>query len=56
MKIRLMGTKEEINKVLQDLVKQQEKEAFNSISVSSLYENRNSVNVYRCYIDVELKK
>lgn len=53
MKIRIMGTEEEL-KVAKNYYSELSKENYvKSISISNFYPNRNSNNQYRFYIDIE---
>lgn len=55
IKIRLSGTKEELIAIAYRLRKTvATSEQVKSMSISPLYANRNSVNIYRLYVDVEL--
>ncbi len=54
MKIRVTGTKQECEQAQQYYSKfGTNKEMVRSCSISILYPNRNSVNQYRVYIDIE---
>lgn len=53
MKIRIMGTEEEL-KVAKNYYSELSKENYvKSISISNFYPNRNSFNICRLYIDIE---
>ena len=55
MKIRIMGTKEELE-VASSYYRSLEKEDFiKSVVVSKQYQNRGSSTVFRLYIDIEYK-
>lgn len=55
MKIRITGTIEELT-IAKDYYNSLAQEKFiNSITISALYKNRNSINQYRIYIDIEYK-
>lgn len=53
MKIRVMGTKEECEQAQRYYLSLGNTDGVKSVSVSTLYSNRGSVNIYRVYIDVE---
>lgn len=52
MKIRIMGTSEECKKMQALFNSMSVLDGVQSVSVSDLYPNRNSTNVYRVYIDI----
>lgn len=55
MKVRIMGTKAECE-MAQSYYKQygvDNKDFVKSLSVSNLYSNRNTFNIYRVYVDIE---
>ena len=53
MKIRVMGTKEECEQARRYYSALSGDENVKSVSISDLYPNRNSFNIFRVYIDVE---
>lgn len=53
MKIRVTGTASECEAAREYYLSLGEQENVKSVSVSKPYANRNSVNVYRLYVDVE---
>lgn len=53
MKIRVMGTKEECEQAQRYYLSLGNTDGVKSVSVSTLYSNRGSVNIYRVYIEVE---
>ena len=55
MKIRIMGTEEEL-KVAKEYYSGLTKEDYiKSVTISDFYPNRNSYNQYRLYIEIEYK-
>ena len=53
IKIRISGTKEELTAIAQRFKQLATQPQIRSMSISSLYANRNSANVYRLYVEVE---
>lgn len=53
MKIRVMGTKEECEQAQRYYLSLGNTDGVKSVSISELYPNRNSFNIFRVYIDVE---
>lgn len=53
MKIRVMGTKEECEQARRYYRSLGNTDGVKSVSVSTLYPNRGSVNIFRVYIEVE---
>ena len=55
MKIRITGTSDELT-LAKDYYNSLSKEDYvNSLSISQFYKNRNSINQYRLYVDIEYK-
>lgn len=54
MKIRITGTKEELTAISARLQQMATQPQIRSLSVSGLYANRNAINVYRLYVDLEV--
>ena len=55
MKIRIMGTQEECEQARRYYSQFLNSDMVNHCSISKLYPNRNSVNQYRIYVDVDSK-
>lgn len=53
MKIRVMGTKPECEQAQRYYLSLGNEDGVKGVSVSKLYPNRKSVNIYRVYIEVE---
>ena len=54
MKVRFMGTREECEFVVKYFKEFASKTFFKSLSISNLYANRNSLDMYRVYIEYQL--
>lgn len=55
MKIRVMGTREECEQARRYYSQFLNSDMVSHCSISRLYENRNSLNQYRIYIDISSK-
>ena len=53
IKVRISGTKEELTAISQRFKQMATQPQIRSMSISGLYANRNSTNVYRLYVEVE---
>lgn len=56
MRIRISGTKEELELAKQYYLNLSSEDFVKSVTVSNFYPNRGSVNIFRLYIDIEYKK